>query len=304
VERGARAPLGKRGAPWQKTGTMSEASGSVPTPSATNGREQRRIRNYLLDRRFQLKYAGYLAGIALVVSTLLGTGLWLTSNKLIAQSRRAVDEGQALVKQGQETVKRGHLVIEQSKKVSQVVAMNIAKEYKDDPELAKTFGEAAAKDEKTLKDEQDLLEKDADFLKQRAAELEQQARDVAEQQRFLITALVVALALLVACIWFAGIVVTHKIAGPVFKMKRMFGKVGEGNLALHERLRRGDEMQDFFESFDQMLSRLRERQESEIKRVDDAIARLEAGAAQSEEQTDALGVLKALRKDMQQQVDG
>jgi nitrogen fixation/metabolism regulation signal transduction histidine kinase len=282
---------------------MSEAS-SDPTLPATSGREQRRLRNYLLDKRFQLKYAAYLAGIALVVAVLLGTGLGLTSTKLIEQSRHAVDQGQALVKQGQETVKRGQLVIEQNKKINQVVAMNIAEAYKDQPELAKQFGEDTARDEQKFKEEQERLEKDADFLKQRAAELEQQAKAVAEQQRTLITGLVVALALLVVCIWLAGIVVTHKIAGPVFKMKRMFRQVGDGKLALHERLRRGDEMQDFFETFDQMLGRLRERQESEIKHIDEAIAKLEAEPSSREGDSSAAGILKSLRKEMQRQVEG
>ncbi len=278
---------------------MSEASGSVTPPSATSGREQRRIRNYLLDTRFQLKYAGYLAGIAFVISALLGTGLWLTSTKLIDQGRQAVVQQKALVTQGQETVKRGQLVVEQSKKVSQVVAMNIAKEYKDEPELAKQFSADAASDEAKLKEEQSRLEKDADFLKQRSAELVRQSAAVEEQQRTLRVALVCALGLLVICIWIAGIVVTHKIAGPVFKMKRMFHRVGEGHLGLRERLRKGDEMQDFFESFDQMLSSLRDRQSHEITQIDAAIARIEADGS-----SDGVAMLKKLRAEMQAQIDG
>jgi len=279
---------------------MSEAKGSVPTPPATGGREQRRIRNYLLDSRFQLKYAGYLAGIALVISVLLGMGLKFTSTKLIDESHRALEQGQALVKQGQETVKRGQLVIEQNKKISQLVAMSIAEAYKDQPDLAKQFDDDTAKDEKRFKEEQERLEKDADFLKQRAAELELQSSLMEIQQRYLTWGVFSALALLVACIWIAGIVVTHKIAGPVFKMKRMFRQVGEGKLALHERLRRGDEMQDFFESFEQMLTSLRDRQSSSIERIDKAITHLEGSDGHAE----AIGVLKDLREQMKRQVDG
>jgi nitrogen fixation/metabolism regulation signal transduction histidine kinase len=277
---------------------MSEASGSVTTPSATPGREQRRVRNYLLDKHFQLKYAGYLAGIALAVAAILGSGLWITSKELIAQSNRAVEQGQTLIKQGQETVKRGQLVIEQSKKVNQVVAMNIAKEYKDDPELAKQFGEDTARDEAKLKEEQDRLERDATSIKQRGAELEQQATEVAKQQRTLLIGLIGALSLLVVLIWLAGIVVTHKIAGPVYKMKRMFRQVGEGNLALHERLRKGDEMQDFFESFDQMLGQLRDRQQTGIEKLDRAIARIE-----DQSSGEGVAILKELRADLQKQVE-
>src|ERR1700744_4405054 len=108
---------------------MSDA----PSTAATAPVYQRSAKNYLLDRNFQLKYAGILAGATLAVSIALGLRLFRTSSDVISQ--------------GQKTVERGQLVIQQSRKVSQVVAMNIAKEYKDDPELAKTFGEEAAKDE-------------------------------------------------------------------------------------------------------------------------------------------------------------
>ncbi|MRG93266.1 HAMP domain-containing protein [Polyangium spumosum] len=278
---------------------MSEASGSVNTPSATSGREQRRIRNFLLDKRFQLKYAGYLAAIALVVSALLGVVLWWTSNKLIDQSRQAVVQQKALVTQGQETVKRGQLALAERKKNDELVKMNIAKAYEDSPELAKQFSKDAESDGAKLKEEQASLEKDADSLKQQAAELERQAAAVETQQRNLIVGLVLALGLLVACIWIAGIVVTHKIAGPVFKMKRMFSRVGEGHLALHERLRKGDEMQDFFESFDQMLGNLRAQKQREIAQIDEVITRMEADAS-----SDGVATLKKLRAEMQAQVDG
>jgi len=278
---------------------MSEAPGSVTTQPAASGREQRRIRNFLLDRRFQLKYAGFLAAIALVVSLLLGAVLWFTSDKLIAQTREAVVQQKALVTQGQETVKRGQLALAERRKNDELVKMSIAQAYADSPELAKQFAKDAEGGETKLKEEQSRLEKDAESLKQRAADLELQAASVESRQRALIGGLVLALALLVVCIWLAGIVVTHKIAGPVFKMKRMFGQVGEGQLALKERLRKGDEMQDFFEAFDRMLGDLRELQTREIARIDEAIARIEANEA-----ADAVDALKKLRAEMQAQVEG
>src|SRR5262245_42251529 len=134
---------------------MSEAARPGPN------RHQRSARNYLLDRNFQLKYTGFIVAVAVLLSLALGAVLWRTSSKVIEQSQRAVEQGRETVRQGQATVDRGKQVIVQSRRVSQVVAMNIAKEYKDDPELAKTFSEAVAKDEDKLKEEQDRLERDA-----------------------------------------------------------------------------------------------------------------------------------------------
>jgi nitrogen fixation/metabolism regulation signal transduction histidine kinase len=278
---------------------MSDASASEPTPSVNTGRQQRRLRNYLLDKHFQLKYAGMLAGVAVVASAIVGAGLWMTSTQLVQQNRDAVAQSQDLVKQGQETVRRGQLVIKESKKVNAVVAMNITKAYGDDPELAKTFTEQTASDEAKFEAEQKRLESDAVSLEKRAQDLERQVDKFAEQQRALLFGLVVALLILVVCIGMAGIVVTHKVAGPVFKMQRMFGLVGDGHFTLGERLRKGDEMQSFFESFEKMLGRLRDRQGRDMERIDEAIARIDANSS-----SDAIAVLKKLRADMQTMRDG
>src|SRR5439155_386382 len=83
---------------------------------------------------------------------------WRTSSKVIEQSERTVVEGRETVKQGQETIKRGQELLNEKRKVDQVVAMNISKEYKDDPELAKTFDESTKRDEAKTNAEQKRLE--------------------------------------------------------------------------------------------------------------------------------------------------
>jgi nitrogen fixation/metabolism regulation signal transduction histidine kinase len=279
-----------------------------PRPAATaTGRHQRSARNYLLDKHFQLKYTGFLVGIALFLSVALGLILWNTSRKVIEQSQRAVEQGQETVERGQETVERGKQVLIQSKRVSQVVAMNIAKEYKDDPELAKTFGEAALQDERKLEEEQIRLQRDADDLRKRAGDMRAQAADVEYQQRVLLIGMVVLLLLLVVAIGVAGIVFTHKIAGPIFKMKRLLRQVGEGKLVLRERLRKGDELQHFFETFEKMVEALRQHQKGEIAKVDAILAKLdEAPVSQrgnKEVDADGLALLKKLRSEMQSQIE-
>jgi nitrogen fixation/metabolism regulation signal transduction histidine kinase len=242
-------------------------------------KHQRSARNYLLDRHFQLKYTSFLVGVALLLSAVLGVLLWRSSAEVIVQ--------------GQKTVERGQLVVVQSRRVSQVVAMNIAKEYKDDPELARTFGEEAAKDEQKLKDEQAQLERDAAFF--------------AEQRRTLALGLTAVLGLLVLGVGVMGIVFTHKVAGPIFKMKRLLRQVGEGKLVLREKLRKGDELQHFFEVFEQMVAELRRRQEQEIAKVDTILERLEDAPRSTrglkEFDDDGIALLKQLRREMQDQLE-
>jgi len=284
---------------------MSDAPRSAT--SATAGRHHRSARNYLLDTHFQLKYTGFLVGIALFLSMALGLIIWNTSRKVIQQSRTAVLQGQETVERGQETVERGKQVLVQSKRVSQVVAMNIAKEYKDDPELAKTFGEAASQDERKLEEEQIRLERDAADLKKQAEMLRAQAVEVEEQQRLFLVGLWVMLSLLVVVIGLAGIVFTHKIAGPVFKMKRLLRQVGEGKLVLRERLRKGDELQHFFEAFEKMVEALRDHQKGEIAKVDAIITKLDdaplSQRGNKEVDADGMAMLKKLRRDMQAQIE-
>jgi nitrogen fixation/metabolism regulation signal transduction histidine kinase len=258
---------------------MSQAQAHAPAPPSVRGTYRRSFRNYLLDRNFQLKYTGFLMGTALGLSVALGAVLWRTSNEAI--------------KEGKKTVERGQLVILQSRRVSQVVAMNIAKEYKDDPELAKTFGEEAAKDEQKLKDEQDRLVRDAVFLE--------------HQQKELLVGLVAALGLLVVGVGLLGIVFTHKVAGPIYKMKRLLREVGGGKLVVRERLRKGDELHHFFEVFETMVAELRRRQEAEIAKVDEILAKLsDAPVSQrglKEFDEDGVALLQKLRREMQEQLD-
>src|SRR4051794_26816912 len=245
-------------------------------------RHHRKIRNYLLDSHFQLKYTGFLVATAVLLSLALGTLLWSSSREVIAQS-------QETVKQGQETVVRGQEVVRESQKVSMVVHMNIVKDpvYGANPELAAVFNESAREQDKRLDDQQKKLETDA-------LALERRSENLSAQRTQMFVVLISLLSLLVTGIGVAGIIVTHKVAGPIYKMKRLLGYVGDGHLRLTEKLRKGDELQHFFDTFEKMVDSLRKRQESEIDLLDRAIAGLQ-GTVPEEQLTQ----LRALRREMQ-----
>jgi nitrogen fixation/metabolism regulation signal transduction histidine kinase len=254
-----------------------------PDNQATNtGRHQRRARNYLLDPRFQLKYTAYLVAAALIVSAVLGVALARTSRDLIAESQRTVT-------QGQETVRHGQQVIDESRKVSAVVSMNIVQDpaYADNPELAALFKENASERDRALDGQQKQLKADADALTAQAGHL-------ALQQRNIMMLLLGALSVLVLVIGLSGILFTHKIAGPIFKMKRLLQRVGEGKFQVHAGLRKGDELQHFFDSFIAMVEALRKREACSLRRIDEAIAELEPAVT-----ADKLVALRELRKDIE-----
>ncbi|HEY2514512.1 MAG TPA: hypothetical protein VGI39_26790 [Polyangiaceae bacterium] len=218
---------------------------------------KRSLRNLLIDSRFQLKYTSFLVLVAIVVSGLLGTFLYSTSREVVDESQR---------------------VVEESKKVSDVVKMSIKDNYDENPELAAAFNEEASKSDQKL--------------------LEQQRALVGKQQKML-GALVGALALLVVIIGACGIWFTHKIAGPVYKMKMLLRQVGEGRLVFQGSLRKGDELQDFFEAFASMVDKLRERQAQEVAQLDAAL-RLAGQAGASQE---SLAKVALVRDEMKKAID-
>ena len=206
---------------------------------------RRRMRNYLLDSRFQLKYTGFLVGVALVISGVTGVVLHSTTRAVVSESSALVDE---------------------SRKVSEVSRMNIRDLASDSPELLTEFNREADAHDKALSD--------------------QQARLIHGQQ-LMIESLVGGLALMVVLIGLLGIYFTHKVAGPIFKMKRLLKQVGDGHLHVDARLRRGDELTDFFDTFTQMVQGLRQMESRQLQDVEAAIKALEGGSR--EETAAALG---------------
>jgi hypothetical protein len=148
-------------------------------------------------------------------------------------------------------------LVEESKKVSEVSRMNIRDLASDSPELLTEFNREADAHDKALTD--------------------QQSRLILGQQRML-ESLVGGLALMVVLIGLLGIYFTHKVAGPVFKMKKLLKQVGDGHLHVDARLRRGDELVDFFETFTNMVEGLRQMETRQLADVEAAIKALEGGS--------------------------
>jgi methyl-accepting chemotaxis protein len=217
------------------------------------GRGQRRLRNLLLDRHFQLKYSAYLVGIALFLGGSLGIILWRTAQELIIQSRSSVALGESIVETGKN-------LVAESEKVSAVVRMSIVEAYGDDPALLEVFqGEANKRD--------GMLERSQKELEQNSLTLKAQSEMIEHEYVVFGIVLVAALLLLVLGVGLAGVVVTHKVAGPVYKMKRLLGEIAKGHFRVVARLRKGDELQYFFDAFNEAAAELSRRQEDEIEEI-------------------------------------
>lgn len=215
------------------------STSSAAAPAQQHGKHQRSIKNYLLDAHFQLKYTGFLVGVALLISAVLGSFLYSTSGEVVRQSQQVVDE---------------------TKKVSDVVRMNIKDDpmYKDNPELATAFNQESSKTEQRIV---------------------QQQQSLVKQQNTMFWALVGGLSVMVILLGLVGIYFTHKVVGPIYKMKMLLRQVGDGKLNFQGRLRKGDELQDFFQTFQDMVEKLKARQAKEVATLEAALEEARTGGA-------------------------
>jgi hypothetical protein len=248
----------------------------MPTTAAISatdppGAHKRSVRNYLLDSRFQLKYTGFLVLVAVLICAVMGAVLYTTTRKMV--------EGSA------EVVEQSRKVSEESRKVSEVSRMNIKDLAPDSPELLGEFSKEADEHDRNIAQHQEAIAANQALLIGR--------------QKVVLGSLVGGLVLMVVLIGLLGIYFTHKVAGPVYKMKRLLRQVGRGNLRVEARLRKGDELQDFFDTFTQMVSGLRDLEKKQLDELDRAVDALDRGAKE-----EALAALGRVRDAMRFTLDG
>jgi hypothetical protein len=103
---------------------------------------------------------------------------------------------------------------------------------------------------------------------------------------------------LVLSISAVGILITHKVVGPLYKISSLFARVRDNRLgAAPVGLRKGDELQEFYSSFREMHQAVRERVVDDVRVLGNIVASIEAGSeARAPSVQRALEELRQLRK--------
>jgi methyl-accepting chemotaxis protein len=70
------------------------------------------------------------------------------------------------------------------------------------------------------------------------------------------------------------VIMTHKVAGPLYKISMYFDRMAEGRLGNVTALRRGDMLQDFYGNFREMHESVRTRLQSDLITMESAAASL------------------------------
>jgi nitrogen fixation/metabolism regulation signal transduction histidine kinase len=225
--------------------------------------DPRRENSYLIDPRFQLKWTGYLVVVVVLVMTALGF--------VIAQAAGRTSDTASLA------VKQAEKAFEESRSNNILTRRTLELAGGENPALKaimdESLGEVDAQQEKNL------------------ADVRTRQNDIARDRKNLQLLLVGAGGALIALLVVMGVMITHRIVGPVHKMKRLLRRVSTGRLVIEERLRKGDELEDLFDTFLQMTYSLRAMQTARLATLDGALRRAEATATPQE----VLESLRALR---------
>jgi hypothetical protein len=91
-----------------------------------------------------------------------------------------------------------------------------------------------------------------------------------------------------------GVLITHRVAGPVHVMSHYVSVLAKGRYPMMRPLRKADELKGFFERFSQAVEALRQKDSGEADQLDEALAKL-TPLAQGPEAQGAIEALKALR---------
>ncbi|MFZ5446206.1 MAG: HAMP domain-containing protein [Myxococcota bacterium] len=215
---------------------MSEST-PAPAPGGRGGAKDRKLRNFLLDARFQLKFAAYFVALTLIITALLGAFLIRTTNSLFSQISASVESRRKAA--------------ETSRELGNCTLNNELTANLEDPDFAAKLAEKS----KAI---------DAAFEAEKAA-AQNQSLEVQRQQQWTLYALMGVLLAFIALIALTAIVITHRIVGPLFRIKRMAREVTAGAMRPPTYgLRPSDELQDVFAVFAEMVTRLRERTEGDL----------------------------------------
>lgn len=120
------------------------------------------------------------------------------------------------------------------------------------------------------------------------------AAALATEDRWRIVQVSIILVLVLLCLLGASVVITHRIAGPAFVIRRTCAQVSEGNLSRPRPLRNHDLLVDLADTVATMVDALRDREEVDREVMARAAATLRDPAATAEARAGAAADLERI----------
>lgn len=294
----------------------------------------RKLRNLLLNKELQLRFALFIVFVTTALTAvLIGVTIYETNRSTAhfrAQREEATHSFTKLRKEATDMFARQrqeatNIFKEQLKVATDMLDVmklgTMAKKDSDkdteelarDQELRKQVDQTK---QAILKQDTKVVEirKRQDAEAQRLREVEdsklREQREKEDQALFqkqrkskmiLIIAMLAFSFIFLVVVFLYGIVITHKVAGPLFKIGRHMNEVRENKLSKIYGLRKGDQLVEFFNIFKEMHDALKSRTQNEIKILEQVLPLLAGSDAPAAKQLAA--DLKKLLEEKQKSVE-
>lgn len=128
---------------------------------------------------------------------------------------------------------------------------------------------------------------------------------ISTQTQTLLWLLVGITVLMGAALALFGLLVTHRVAGPVYVMSHYVSVLARGRYPIMRPLRKSDELKDFFERFQGAIEAMRTREATEANELAQVVAALEplAQTAEAQQALQTLRNLEQRKRDATDRVD-
>ena len=131
------------------------------------------------------------------------------------------------------------------------------------------------------------IEADLEELVQNSEDVKSITGDYETEDRVLVYKMVGAGVGLVVILSLYLVIMTHKVAGPLFKTSIYFDRMAQGRLTVVTALRRGDMLQDFYEKFKDAHDSVRQRSTDDVTAMENAVKALRESRNQGDYRGDA-----------------
>lgn len=220
-----------------------------------DGSKKRQWRNFLIEPKFQLKFAAYLIAVTLVLAGVLGAFLFRNT--------------QALLDEASHSLEARSRAAEASRELSNATLSNELIKKMGDPVFVAQLQAAS----QTI---------DERYEAERASILAQRA-ELVRRQRSMWLAFAGTLAGFLFLITLTTIVLTHRVAGPLMRIRRMVKEVAAGTIRPPPYgLRESDELKDIFDATRGMMHVLRKQSEDDVLVLSHALERAQQEGAKGE----------------------
>lgn len=120
---------------------------------------------------------------------------------------------------------------------------------------------------------------------------------IERSDRLLLAAFAGIAVLLAAALGLLGIVITHRVAGPVFVMGHYLSILAQGRFPRMRTLRKSDELKDFFRTFLEAVDAMKSREARHAAVLEEAVERMRASEGRAPELAPAIDALAAAARE-------